>query len=427
MKYYFIIILLTFLYLSATGQKNSFSYENIDTNLLFLTILIENEKIDIPFNTIYLKKDKVYRIKIPNINNTYLQLKSQISHFEYLSSTPNPLKFLFPYSNNTAANSPIINTDNTKAPPSSIETYVEHFESLIDLDYKLYKTTKWQSDTTRAKDFINSFLSKLPISSIDEIPTYFQMAKEYLLIAETHQKSQITKWKSEDGSIEPLLENYAKIQTINANIQTLPISTIYNHLKASQQIRQGLQSPIYIAASDEAKISLTLYDGYINDTISHHNLNVYTFGDIDLDFSIGIFFGNLFQKDYYLESRNSLIQDIKHEPLPDLNMAFGALAHLSYHIAPKLKTGICLGTALSAFDENLQYLLGGSVIFGRQKQLVMSVGISFAQLNQLSAGVNKDSLGPYLSLDQSKIPTIKRGKTGYFLGISYNLIQIKKL
>ncbi|WP_236972185.1 hypothetical protein [Membranihabitans marinus] len=425
MKYCITFILTTIISLSAIGQKTL--VPKIDTTRFILNFDIKNERLIIPSNTIYFKKNKAYIIAIPNINNSYLELKSEIEHFQYLSSTPSQLKFIFPKSSSEVFSDHLTIVDKTSLYPTSIDIYANQFAELMELDHKIYQKTKWKSDPTWADETITAYLRKMPITSIDDIPNYFQAAKEYLLIAETHEKSQITKWKSSDDPIEILLQKYAKIRTINAHVQSLPITSIYHHLKASQQLRQGLTSPVYVATEDESKISLTLYDSYINDTISHHNLNVYTYGDIDLDFSIGLFHSNLYQNHYYLEDRDSLNQDIKEETVPNINIAFGALAHLSYHIAPKLKFGICLGTALTAFDEGLQYLLGGSIILGRQKQLVISGGFSFAQLDQLSASVKKDSQGPYLSMDESSIPLIQKGKTGYFLGISYNLIQIKKL
>jgi hypothetical protein len=70
----------------------------------------------------------------------------------------------------------------------------------------------------------------------------------------------------------------------------------------------------------------------------------------------------------------------------------------------------------------IQVILGGGLIIGRQERWILSGGLSMGVVDRLAGGFEK---GQAYDLGASgQIPMVKQFKFGHFIGITYNLSKV---
>ncbi len=158
-----------------------------------------------------------------------------------------------------------------------------------------------------------------------------------------------------------------------------------------------------------------------------------TTGKFSLNFSSGLFVTNLRNDEFTTKSDSSYGQIITstdttlgytkgykiiQKDIGDYGFGANILLNVYYKCSSKFNFGFCFGTGILLNEtDNLKYLIGGSLIFGSEKRLVLNGGYSFGSKKTLSPKLNEEAL--YLT--NPAIETDTKTSSGYFFGLSYNL------
>lgn len=144
-----------------------------------------------------------------------------------------------------------------------------------------------------------------------------------------------------------------------------------------------------------------------------------------MGFLQGLFFNNIIEDTYFLKARDTISNSIIRENQDNADITIGALAHLHYQFSSFTSAGISLGLGISPLDGETRYLMGGSILLGKKKQVVISAGAAMSRISVLSGAVSEDDQGLYIPIGQ-EIPTFKKTQWGYFIGLTYNILRTKK-
>lgn len=144
-------------------------------------------------------------------------------------------------------------------------------------------------------------------------------------------------------------------------------------------------------------------------------------GGVKVDFSLGVFASKLTDRAYGKrknEQGKDVIARLKDEE-DTAAMAAGALIHV-YERAwptPWLQLAGSFGFAAVKMGE-MEYLLGGSALFGRQQRGVLTFGVAGGKVTQLGGGYREGD--PYPP-DVTSLPTKSVFDTKLFLAFTFNL------
>ena len=143
------------------------------------------------------------------------------------------------------------------------------------------------------------------------------------------------------------------------------------------------------------------------------DVDVKVVGRTKIDYSAGIFFTNLTDGNYSIQSvggHDSIVRG----PADNFNSSYGALAHIyktsTSKVIPALSFGVGSGSGGPTF------MLGPSLIVGDQQRFVFSFGIAARSVRRLN-GVSE---GPFTGTD---IPTTNVMRAGIFFGVTFNILQ----
>ncbi|MGB3774403.1 MAG: hypothetical protein WA951_04030, partial [Leeuwenhoekiella sp.] len=212
------------------------------------------------------------------------------------------------------------------------------------------------------------------------------------------------------------------------NVGAIDYAYLLNFMEASQQASPEITIAQIIASDDVIDLDLQLVDTYIKSTLLDEQLSFATYKNFSFDFSTGFFYNTLVEPEYYLvqdvDDDNGL--RIQEEDKSNSDISIGALGHFTYKFLPEWRGGMALGIAISPLDGKLRYLLGPTIIWGGQKQVSLTMGLALAQMDELSGAVRREDEGVYLPEGYASIPTRNTLKSGFFIGISYNLTNRKQ-
>lgn len=176
-------------------------------------------------------------------------------------------------------------------------------------------------------------------------------------------------------------------------------------------------------------MKFSFIDTYMNDTVSTFTRDLFSkrVGGIGLSFSSGFFYTEgLSDIPYYLRPRPDENLSVLQDRRVFSDISIGGLGHVYTNISSAIKTGPTIGLAISPFDGKSRYLLGWSILMGREKMIGLSVGKAWAKQKQLSSLVSSDSPGQYLPKGTTAIPTFDKIVSSWFFGVTYNLITTRK-
>lgn len=205
-------------------------------------------------------------------------------------------------------------------------------------------------------------------------------------------------------------KNYLKYAVLQNN----NFSIVYNSEASSRFILMELS--VYLRDSNAT-----------SNLVADKNLRLYktlkvkvnTYGGFGLVTSIGVqgvaYKSNL--ESYYIN--NDILQS---QELDRYVPFVGSLFNISYQfnsvITPALSIGIGIPLSNKDVIDNLSYMVGPTIIFGKAKNLALNAGLMFSKVQRLDKNLK---VGDSINIGDGTIPTSSRFEKGFFFGISYNI------
>ena len=384
-----------------------------------------------------LTRNESYNVIISGINTAITKTIFKAKPFSVVSATPTIIQPILPgisnsgqldVKNNFARNSPF--KDLIAFSDEALDKY-NLLIGLKKISNTLYKNTIFKIKNGQAITDFNNACSdfKINLGNIEDnrIQLNYTIAKHQHYI---HSVKEIFTKRLENEKNVPIeiIERFSEVLLMAEAVSKDNFTKYANFLYQSISAKgQTIKKP-FIAKGDGVDLNITLLNTYVNDTIANKTIDFYTKGNFSFDFSSGFFYSNKIQQSYYLQLRANDVtkKDIIEEPIRDFDISVGALGHFSYKFTSKFKAGISMGASLSPLDGKTRYLLGGSFIFGRKKQVAVNTGISFVKANVLSDAVSSDAAGNYVNATVTAVPTFEKIKNSFFIGLTYNLTSTKK-
>lgn len=149
-------------------------------------------------------------------------------------------------------------------------------------------------------------------------------------------------------------------------------------------------------------------------------IEVIVYGGLQIKGGIGLSFGGYFERPGEYFVRDSFIQSSSKEtfsPILTSFVHFYSQSRGGASFGGSFGVGIPIGGGSGL--ESLTFLLGPSLIVGRNQGVVLSAGLMGGKVNQLSGGY---AVGDRFDADAGLLPTKSAYQLGYFLGVSFNLI-----
>lgn len=368
-----------------------------------------------------------YQLKILNVNPAYLHEQTWVRSYRYISPIPEILEPILPGIPGTDI------FDYFDIRPSgqrefflkSLRFYNE-LEVIRSASDELYTRTRYHSDPEYAAEILDRIHTTFDTTSLQYIVGQVAYYQDYILAAESIYANNIDKVTLMTPDADVVIREKSRLSRIAKKIQEIDYGHLLEYIAQSTTAPEYLLTDVFTAKKDLTEVRLALYDSYVQDTIFTGTLRFDTEHQWTFDFSTGLFFTNLYEKDFYLTRRNDEVNDVLEEGDFKGDMSVGAMAHLAYKINPNFRLGPAVGASISPFDGNIRYLLGFGALIGKEKIVGISAGISIGQIEELSGAVVRDGFGPYLPINESRIPTYTKTIAGMFLGITYNFTRQKK-
>lgn len=390
--------------------------------------------------SIKFKYGKTYQLRILNVNTSFIDSKIESKSYILSSSTPEILKPILPgISDEASVLEGFTKEDSLNLKGQLNEVYLEtvrkynnlkELKSNSDALYKwnLLKIESKKADSIKADSIKKIVLAIFAVDSLSDLKRKVNLSVKYVEIANELFKSKMEGIDIDKIIKNKIIDNYAEISHILEVIKSDNYLKYVNFIEKSLASKDNIMSKPFKAEKDLVDLNITLIDTYKPDTLYNSFVSFYTSGNLSFDFSTGFFYNNLYEESYYLEKRetDSLVNNVLKNDNCMFDVSFGALGHFSYKIKNNIKIGVSTGAAISPIDGKTRYLVGGSLLFGRKKQIGINGGWIFAKMKVLSNKVKSDELGKFVDIDVESVPTYDKTESGFYFGITYNLTSKKK-
>lgn len=287
-------------------------------------------------------------------------------------------------------------------------SYVQQIDSDLNILKEWYPEKKPfegltlmdKDDLKQKLDSLNKLYDKI---ILDPDPTNKSLKEEIKIRKEKLDKINLLDW-------------YSKRYVYIDNIQK---STV--HFYQSQPIK---------VSGDEFSLSLTISPKDTSKTypfgVETPKVSMNVIRRNRITFSTGLFASSLadekfINKPNYVTDVSTQVDTVASytltkEETEKYGFGLAAFMHYAWQRDYNLGVGFSVGVGYD-LDKNVQYLLGGSLVFGAKNRIIFSGGLSFAQVEHLSSGfqLRTTSNAPI------EFKTIKKIKTGAFISFSYNL------
>ncbi|MBL7825871.1 MAG: hypothetical protein JNJ57_04515 [Saprospiraceae bacterium] len=236
--------------------------------------------------------------------------------------------------------------------------------------------------------------------------------------AEEFSAAVNTKLGIYQTNVERLNEKLDKVQTLDPRALAA-LRTTYLELSNNSFSKTFTQT----AKGENMTIKLKLTP---NDSLSRLGIkervtpvDVGVYGGIKVKASVGLSFGQFFNRPKQYFVRDSILQSSDKDafsPILTSFVHFYAPRNRSVSVAGSFGVGFPIGGG-----ENLQsvsFFLGPSLVFGKTGRVVLTGGIMGGKADRLSQGYQ---IGDVYYSDSREAPTTSVYELGYFLGFSFNL------
>lgn len=383
-------------------------------------------KIDL-VDSIDLVAGEDYQLRVENVNSAYIQDHTTSRSFRYISPIPEVLEPVLP----GISGSDVF--DHFEIRPSGQREFFlkslrffNELEVIRSVSDDLYARTRFQPDPELANEKLHLIQSTFDTTDLQYIAAQAEYFQDYILASEAIYNTNINKVTLMTPDADIVIRERARLSRMAEKIRSIDFAFLLESIARSTVAHDFILSDVFSARKDVVEVRLALYDSYLEDTIYTGYLDFRTQQNWSFDFSTGIFYTNLYEKDYYLASRTEEINDVLQESEFKGDFSVGALAQLSYKFKPDFRMGPALGASISPFDGNIRFLLGLGALVGEKQIIGLSAGISFGQMEVLSGSIERDGFGPHLPENVNRIPTFTKTRAGIFLGITYNFMRTKK-
>lgn len=185
--------------------------------------------------------------------------------------------------------------------------------------------------------------------------------------------------------------------------------------------------PVQVQNEDQLTYTFTYFKD--KKQVAKGDYYLFTKGGVKIDFSSGFVFNSLVDYDYTIQkgianTADSLNSKIIKKEKGDYIVGIGLLTHIYFRTGTYYNYGLNTGVIVDA-NSKLKYLAGVSFMIGYEQRFVISGGAIFGAVKRLDNSYN-DALDKYVPTDQlsgisSSVPTVDKWKTGWYVGITYNL------
>ena len=216
------------------------------------------------------------------------------------------------------------------------------------------------------------------------------------------------------------------------------IAAKYGQLRAFKKFIFSTQQ---VKNSDGTKFTIKQFDGAKQeggDIIKEFNNK----GGFKLDFSSGLYSTTL--KDYRYTTRSTSVNDttffvddyfnttdsilgissrdenqIIREDEGSFSIGVAVYSHFYWRTSRKVNVSLTLGFGVNN-DALTNYMLGGSLLLGKEQRLAVSGGAAFGQVERLASGLEIGQNFQVPNNQPDAIPTRKEWNVSWFVGITYN-------
>lgn len=160
-------------------------------------------------------------------------------------------------------------------------------------------------------------------------------------------------------------------------------------------------------------------------TIINDNLKIpfSNYKGFKLDFSTGFVFNGLQIQNYKLlalDTDNVVIRE--EENGLSFNTGIALLAHAYQRSRSVANYAITTGLSFNLNNQNLNYVLGGSILLGDDQRFIISTGITAGRVKELVKYYKVDEAIPNSELSISaQVPVVEKLKASWFFSLTYNL------
>ncbi|WP_108807545.1 hypothetical protein [Aquimarina spinulae] len=308
--------------------------------------------------------------------------------------------------------------------------YYNVLDEIKEKSNELYRNSKFTIKHGEARTKFTAICTRINsgLTDKEKIKILNKKIIEYQNYISTTKEIMDKKFETTPNPPNSILEKYITIVLMSKVVSSTDFTKYSNFIYNSLTAKNQTDPRNFTVKSDGSDLKIVLENTYVNDTIGKKTFDFYTKGNFSFDFSTGFFYSNEVEQSYFLEGRegDTLKTNILREPKRNFDISFGALGHLSYKFSSRIKGGISMGASLSPIDGKTRYLLGGSLIFGREKQLALNAGISLVKIKVLSDSISQDEIGKYVDASVTSVPTYEKTQSGFYFGVTYNLTAKKK-
>lgn len=367
--------------------------------------------------------DKNYQIEIVGVNSAHTNLKLSAKSKEIYTPLPEVLKTVLPGVTGSFLLSKAL-ADDDEAFRSDLNTRINKLKKIKENADKLHDQTLFKSNTAKAGTYFDQIKNQYKGARNDNLSDFVSADIQYLIAVKTFMDNAM--------KVQPdlsLAEAYAQVTSISNELAKNDYLSLFDYIKRSKSATNSIKSKAFSGSKDLVELSIMLIDTYTKDTLANEMRTLYTEGGSTwgLGFSTGFFYTDVFSDTpYFLKARSDENVAVLADQRIKFDISIGGLGHLYYKASPSFRIGPSVGIAVSPFDGKSRYLLGGSVLIGKEKMIGISVGRAWAKVKKLSASVSTDTQGKFLPKGTTAIPTYDSIGNGWFFGLTYNLLSTRK-
>ena len=266
---------------------------------------------------------------------------------------------------------------------------------------------------SNANNFVNNVKQ---FSNFSESGIHARDANLLIEVESMHKSAEAFSAAFAESSVS---NQYKELESLYQSI--IGTEFQFNALKKSSDDEMDISIDFYeIPQAAEIGQRINIVDLDESSLVKSTELNVTVKGDLKIISSIGISFPAYSDNFEYI-NKDSLITQVdgdKFSPNISAHMLFFPYRGKSVNLGGSFGVGI----PIASNSRDLNFLLGGSAIFGKSNRIALNAGVAIGQVTTLAAGfVNGDNLGSLIE----DVPTKKTYDIGYFFGLSFALADIK--
>jgi hypothetical protein len=421
-----------------------------------------------PLNNPGLNNGNFARLKISNINTYAQKISINGSLYNLNTKIPDGLKTLFQFTDDQVTNSlnstnrAVVkmvdvanqagdnsknktNDTNTKNEKDELDTLVKYCYVYHDAAQKVKDALQFEKhlEATLSDSKINTrllMMSALRIRGIDTVAirklkkdrekferAYKKAKNQYTKAAIAARDAQNETHESKiDDAKETIVQEYEKLEKLYD--KTLSEIDDFYQTANSDYNYMAISNPIYLKDADEmefeVKIAKTEAElGSAKPITPIFNIG----GGTKFDYSVGPVFNTISDDSYFLDSKNMLQKNNNGNAFTP---GLAAMMHVTHRNIGNSSFGGMFGINTNfkeITDVNLGFLGGITAVFGRDRKLFVSTGVSFFKVSRLKEDQFKVGTTTYTATDLPNV-TEKVLKPSFFVSVSLSiakLVQVK--